>query len=75
MNDLWNATSDSRLAHGLLSDVAAAVFSGTLDAQVTEMFRETFRKGMPGVDVSDDLALGRAIEDLALRFRVQGQGF
>jgi hypothetical protein len=72
MNDAPDAGSDSRLTHGLLSAVAATIFAGALDPQLTEMLRETLRTRMPAVDVSDDVALGRAMEDLAIRFRDQG---
>ena len=71
MNDVPDDSSDSRLTHGLLSAVGSALFAGALDAQLTEMLRETFRTRMPAVDISDDVALGRAIEDLAIRFRDQ----
>jgi hypothetical protein len=43
--------------------------------QLLESFRDIFRARMPAADVSDDLALGRAVEDLAIRFRIRGQGF
>jgi hypothetical protein len=71
MNQMPDDSSDSRLTHGLLSAVASALFAGALDAQLTEMLRETFRTRMPAVDVSDDVALGRAVENLAIRFRDQ----
>ncbi|HET6918741.1 MAG TPA: hypothetical protein VFI46_04660 [Jiangellaceae bacterium] len=70
-----SSVSDSLLTHGLLSAVGAAVNAGALDPQLTEMLRGHFRRRTPTVDVADDLALGRAIEDLAIRFRVRGQGF
>lgn len=71
MDEVSETSSDSRLAHGLLSAVASALFAGTLDVQLTEMLREAFRTRMPAAYVTDDVALGRAVEDLAIRFRDQ----
>ena len=71
------------LTYGLLSCVAAKIFSGipvegdkrlpSRDAELIDMLRRTFRERNPAVDVSDDKALGRAIEDLAIEFRDQAQ--
>jgi hypothetical protein len=71
------------LAHGLLSCIAARVFSGipveddrrepARDAELIDMLRRTFRQRSPHVDVSDDRALGRAIEDLAITFHDEAQ--
>ena len=80
--------SDSLLTHGLLSAIGAFIFSGVphpedreprvesqIREQLVENLREIFRARMPAADVSDDVALGRAVEDLAIRFRIRGQGF
>lgn len=61
------------LAHGLASDVAATIFAGKLDPRLMEMLRRTFRSRSFELDVSDDIALGGAIEDLAMKFSDQAQ--
>ena len=73
MDDV-SSVNDGLLAHGLLSAVCAALNAGALDPHLTEMLRETFRRRMPTVDVADDRVLGVAVEDLAIRFRIRGQG-
>lgn len=87
MGNLTNAGHESDdnllLTYGLLSCLAAKILSGipvegdkrlpSRDAELIDMLRQTFRERNPAVDVSDDKALGRAIEDLAIEFRDQAQ--
>ena len=77
--------NDDLLVFGLLASIAAGIYAGlphpddrrppesVVDEQLLEHLRGAFRRHRPSVDVSEDVALGRAIEALAVSFRDRAQ--
>ena len=83
MTDVKGTSADDLLVHGLLSCLAAKVYSGipvegdrrapSRDEALIDMLHKVFRRRNPSLDLSDDRALGVAIEDLAIQFRDRAQ--
>ena len=66
------ADLDRALVRRLLSTVAAASHANALDHQLAQMLRAAFEASDPKIDVSDNKALGEAIEEVAALFREPG---